>query len=406
MLAAQDEAYELATAAIARCLEIMPESPVLWRAYVALMQGDADVVTAAHSKCPHDPEIWLANLVIKTRAAAEVSAPTPEGSPVSHESPSSLPDLTNIVNSAIEADVFAPGTLVRAGDHLLSQRQPDLAAKLARVAIPKSRGLLSAHVLGLRTALILGDARWAQACAINGVEHAQDPTPFYKTLVDIKSARRQVDNDLLVALEYLQDQTGAEPRWAETLGWVYFQKGDMRRALSIFGSVMEGDTKGVSIQTLILAAEAARRDEKVDRAVRILEAAYAMQPERTSVLNNLVYLLAQSQQTLPRARALMPKLLEIGSESFAVMDTAAIVYLRSGDLESAKLWMDKATAALKQDSYSANEVRLNAAELQMRRGEYEAARASIQSLRQDATRTDFIDQKARSLLRDINSLSQ
>jgi tetratricopeptide (TPR) repeat protein len=176
--------------------------------------------------------------------------------------------------------------------------------------------------------------------------------------------------------------------------------------LSIFGSVMEGDTKGVSIQTLILAAEAARRDAKVDRAVKILEAAYAMQPERLSVLNNLVYLLAQDPQTLSRARALMPKLLEIGSESFAVMDTAAIVYLRSGDLESAKVWMDKATASLKKDSYSANEVRLNAAELQMRRGEYAAARESIETLRQDATRTDFIDQKARSLLRDIQSLEQ
>ncbi len=281
-----------------------------------------------------------------------------------------------------------------------------MAAKLAKAAIPVSRGLLSAHVLGLRTALVQGDARWAQACAINGVENAQDPTPFYKTLVDIKAARRQVDNDLLVALEYLQDQADSEPRWAETLGRVYFQKGDMRRALSIFGSVMEGDTKGVSIQTLILAAEAARRDAKVDRAVKILEAAYAMQPERLSVLNNLVYLLAQDPQTLSRARALMPKLLEIGSESFAVMDTAAIVYLRSGDLESAKVWMDKATASLKKDSYSANEVRLNAAELQMRRGEYAAARESIETLRQDATRTDFIDQKARSLLRDIQSLEQ
>jgi len=402
MLAAREQEYEIAMAAIGRCLELMPESAVLWRAQIALREGNPDVVAAAQSACPNDPEIWLANLVINTQNARESMS--------GDEQPAAggelLSTITNLVVSAVGSDTFAPGTLVRAGDYLLSQRQPALAAMLARAAIPKSRGLLSAHVLGLRTALVQGDARWAQACAINGVENAQDPTPFYKTLVDIKAARRQVDNDLLVALEYLQDQADAEPRWAETLGRVYFQKGDMRRALSIFSSVLEGDTKGVSIQTLILAAEAARRDEKVDRAIRILEAAYVIQPERLSVLNNLVYLLAQSSQTLPRAQALMPRLLEIGSESFAVMDTAAIVYLRSGDIEKAKLWMDKATAALKQDSYSANEVKLNAAELQMRRGEYEAARESIQALRQDATRSDFIDQKARSLLRDINSLSQ
>jgi len=131
-----------------------------------------------------------------------------------------------------------------------------------------------------------------------------------------------------------------------------------------------------------------------------------MQPDRLSVLNNLVYMLAQNPQTLARARALMPRLLEIGSESFAVMDTAATVYLRSGDLDNAKVWMDKATAALKVDSYSANEVRLNAAELQMRRGEYDAAREAVETLRKDASRSDFVDQKARSLLREMNSLTQ
>ena len=247
--------------------------------------------------------------------------------------------------------------------------------------------------------------RWALTCAINGVENAQDPTPFYKTLVDIKAARRQVDNDLLAALEYLQDQEGAEPRWAETLGRVYFEKGDMRRALSIFGTVMEGDTKGVNIQTLILAAEAARRTSKTARAIRILEAAYALQPERLSVLNNLVYLLAQNPKTLPRARALMPKLLDIGADSFAVMDTAAVVYLRSGDMANAKVWMDKAMKALEDDNYSAKEVRLNAAELQVRRGELEGARKGIEELRQDGSRTDFIDQRARHLLHDINKLN-
>ena len=406
MLAARESDYELATAAVARCLELIPDSPVLWRVYIALTEGDADTVDTAQSRCPHDPEIWLASLVTRTGSLTDVSAGSANIARSTSPGSPSWSTITNMVSTAIEKNVFAPGTLVRAGDFLLSRRQPALAAALARQAIPQARGLLSAHVLGLRTALVQGNARWAETCAMNGVENAQDPTPFYKTLVDIKSARRHVDNDLLVALEYLQDQADAEPRWAETLGRVYFQKGDMRRALSIFGSVMEGDTKGVSIQTLILAAEAARRDAKVDRAVRILEAAYAMQPERMSVLNNLVYLLAQNPQTLSRAQALMPKLLEIGSESFAVMDTAAIVYLRSGDIESAKLWMDKATAALKEDSYSANEVKLNAAELQMRRGEYDAARVSVQALRQDATRTDFIDQKARGLLRDINSLSQ
>ncbi len=318
MLAAQDEHYDIAGNAIRRCLELIPNSPVLWRAQIALSEGTLSVVQAAYAKCPTDPEIWLANLVTTTRSIKSTNTTTnpefgeapivtgvPAGSREAKTQNSELgtqnPELslTNLVDNAISSATFSPGTFVRAGDFLLEQREPQLAKRLALVAIPKARGLLSAHVLGLRTALVLNDAKWAQACAMNGVENAEDPTPFYKTLVDIKSARRQVDSDLFAALEYLQEKETKESRWSQTLGRVYFQKGDMRRALSIFGSVIDGDTKGISVQTLILAAEAARRDDKMDRAISILEAAYARQPERLSVLNNLVYLLAQQPASLP-----------------------------------------------------------------------------------------------------------
>jgi len=144
----------------------------------------------------------------------------------------------------------------------------------------------------------------------------------------------------------------------------------------------------------------------MEKAVNILESAYAMKPDELSVLNNLVYLLAQNPNTLSRAKALMPKLLDMGSDSFAVMDTAAIVYLRSGDLEKAQEWMSKARAAIKDNSYSAPEVRLNAAEILMRSGKYKEARESIQILRHNNSRTDYIDQKARGLLRDIERLSE
>jgi exosortase/archaeosortase family protein len=426
MLAARDEDYGLADAALTRGLELMPDSPVLWRAHVAVTEGASNIVAEAYKHCPNDPEIWLANLVVTTKALPKPTPPNAEpgtrnaelGTPNAQPgTPNAQPGTPNpqpgtpnpstlLVSEAIASGMFAPGTLVRAGDYLLSERHVELAAQLARAAIPKARGLLAAYVLGLRTALLQGDAIWAQACAISGVENARNPTPFYKTLVDIKAARRQVDSDLLSALEYLQDRETAEPRWAETLGRVYFQKGDMRRALSIFSSVIDGDTKGVNIRSMILAAEAARRNSKDNKAISILEAAYEMQPERLSVLNNLVYLLAQDPQTISRARALMPKLLKIGSDSFAVMDTAAVVYLRSGDLVNAKIWMDRAMASLDDDSYSAQEIRLNSAELLARRGDFDEARKGVAEVRQNAERTDYVDQKARGLLRDIETLDR
>jgi Flp pilus assembly protein TadD len=223
-------------------------------------------------------------------------------------------------------------------------------------------------------------------------------------LVDIKAYGRKVDNYLIEALEYLQDRKGAAPQWAEMLGKIYFQKGDVQRSLSIFSSVIKGDTRNVSVGTLILAAEAARRNSKMKKAVSILESAYDAMPEQVPVLNNLVYLLAQDPGTLSRAQALVPKLKKLGGDSFAVMDTIAMVYLRSGDIENARVWMDKAMSSLKKDSYSTPEVRLNAAEIQMRSGDYQKARSIIGELRQDYSRTDYIDQKARTLLHEIDSL--
>ncbi len=404
MLAAQQKMYKIAETALIRCSKIMPDSQVLWRAIIALTEGDRLIVAEAYKKCPEDPEIMLAELVTKTQLMID-DAIADRGTSSTNALSLSWGWATNMVTDVIASQQCDPGTLVRAGDYLLSKGQSKLAADLARDSISNGRGLLAAHVLGLRIALFQRNLRWAEACVINGIENAQNPTPFYKTMVDIKASGRKLDNSLMDALEYLHGQNSADPRWAEMLGRVYFQKGDMQRALSIFGSVMAGDTKSVNVRTLILAAEAARRNSKMDRAVSILESAYAMQPDQLSVLNNLVYLLAQNPNTLARARALTPKLLEIGSDSFAVMDTAAMVYLKSGDMEKAQLWMSKAMNALQKDSYSAQEVKLNAAELQMKLGNYKKAREGINELRQDSSDNDYIDQQAQGLLRDIESLS-
>ena len=390
MLAARQQDSGLATAALRKAFEHTPASAVAWRALVALSSDDAATVRAAAEQCPRDPELFLAELVVSTREAADDQA--------------RWDAIAQRIDAAAAGTVFSPETLIRAGDLLLASGKPALADRLARAALPRAQGLLAAHVLTLRTALLLGDADRALAATIRGIEQARDPVPFYRVLVDLKVARRQVDNDLLSALEYLQANRGDDPRWAEALGSLYFQKGDMRRALTIFGSVIDEDTKGVQVRTLLLAAEAARLDAKNERAVRILEAAYAMHPEQVSVLNNLVYLLAQNPQTVARAQSLLPKLLEIGGDRFAVMDTAAMVALRSGDTTQAAAWMEKALALLDKGEYAAREVRLNSAEVQARSGDVEAARRTLDELRSEPGGSNYIDQRARQLLRDIDMM--
>jgi len=390
MLAARQRDTRLARAALRQALTHAPASAVVWRALVALSGDDAETVLAAAERCPDDPELFLADLVVRVREAAKDEA--------------HWEAIRQRVETAAAGTVFSPETLIRAGDLLLASGKPELADHLAKAATPRAQGLLAAHVLALRTALLLGDADRALTATIRGIEQAHDPVPFYRVLVDLKVARREIDNDLLIALEYLQTNRRDDPRWAEALGALYFQKGDMRRALTIFGSVIDADTKGVQVRTLLLAAEAARLDAKDEHAIRILEVAYALHPEQVSVLNNLVYLLAQHPRTLERAKTLLPKLLEIGGDQFAVLDTAAMVALRSGDITKAQTLMEKALAMLDEGEYAAREVKLNAAEVLMRGGDIEAARLTLGELRSDPGRSSYIDQRARQLLRDIDMM--
>ncbi len=380
---------ETAVAAVRRALSEAPLAPVLWRMLVGLTDGAGDVVREAHAACPDDSELWLAALVIGVTTNAEPAA------------------RAVLLDEAVAAaGRYPPGDVVRGADYLLRQGYREQAVAMARTVIPRARGLLAAYVLGIRAAVAGGDLSWAMTCVINGIENAVDPTPFYRVLVAIKATGGKVDNDLVSALEFLRDRDRQGSQWSEMLGRVYFAKGDMQRALTIFGSVIDEDTRGVRVQTLLLAAEAARLQNKSERALRILESAYALHPERMSILNNLVYMLAQDERTIRRAVELLPKLLDLGGESFAVMDTAAVVYLRSGQLDLARQYLDRAMKGLSDKAYSAAEVKLNAAELRLRMGQHDDARKELDALRRDPGRSDFVDMRARRLIGELDSLQR
>jgi Tfp pilus assembly protein PilF len=318
------------------------------------------------------------------------------------EEPNPLGDeLASSLKEALADERFAVGTIVRAGDFLLRKGFVTAAEAAARYGVERGQGLLAAYVLGMRCAVAKGDADWALSCALAGAEAASDPAPFYKAIVDIKSLQRDVDGDMIAALEYMQEHAPAETEWPQRLGHVYFQQGDPRRAFSVLEPVIESDAGSVRVQSLLLASEAARLQGKRRAAIQILEKAYSMHPESLAVLNNLVYNLAQEEATLPRARALLPKLLATGEESFAAQDTVAMVHLRSGNLQQAQLHMDMALALLDEQDYAAAEVNLNAATILYRLGQYHEARKRVHKARHEGRLTAFVDRASLELLREI-----
>jgi len=388
VLQARQKKYDVAIAAIDRAVDLMPDSPFLRRIQIMLKEGDAATVEAALLACPDDPEIWLASLVMRYQRGHE------------KDKAWAMEEITR----ATEGDRFPVGDIVRAGDFFLRMNVKDVAVKAAKYAIPRCRGYLPAYALGVRCGVLTGDLKWALECSLLGIENARDPRPFYVVLTDIKVRSKQLDNDLITGLEYLQNRAPEQKIWSEILGAVYFDKKDTKRAMSVLTPIIYEDMRGVRVQSLLLAAESARVEGEMTKAVDILEMANAMYPERLSVLNNLVYSLAQNDQTLDKARMLLPRLLDMGGDSYAVLDTASTVYMRSGDARRAREYMEKALSKMKKDAYGASEVNLNAARLFFNTGDYEAARRKAEEVRNSPEAGRLVEAHARALLEQIKAI--
>ncbi|MBT3296647.1 MAG: archaeosortase/exosortase family protein [Verrucomicrobia bacterium] len=385
MLLARQERYGEAAKAVAAALELSPQSVVLRRIHMVLAEDRDAAVTAARTQCPDDPAIWLASLMQSFQ----------------HEGKGAWAD--EMIKQAVAERRFACETFTRAGDFLLRAGMPTAAAAAARHAIDEAQSLVPPYVLGVRCGMLLREYDWALSCALRGAELAQDPTPFFKTVVTLKWARDSRDNDIVKALQYLQQHDPEQDEWAERLGLVYFEKRDSRRALSVLSAEIDKRGAKMRMQSLLMAAEAARMQGNHAKAVEVLELAYSLYPARVNVLNNLVYALSERPATMKRAEALLPKLVALGKESFPVLDTAAMVYLRAGQVERARDLMERAMTLMEPGHYSALEMTLNAAEIYMLSGKWDEAETHLNAVWEFHDRSSDIDNRAKALLKKLKN---
>lgn len=374
-----------ASAATTKALEYQPGSGLLHRLEV-LLKLDAQTATRALAAQPLDSELWLAYLVSKTRAGADAAWADRE------------------VQKAVNNRLYAPGTLVRAGDFLLRHNFTNAACIAARAAIKEGQGLLPADVLGVTAALKIQDHSWALACARAGTEHALEPWPFYKIIIGLKIRSGKADPDVIRALEGLAAKYPDESIWAERLGEIYFQKGQTDRALGVLEDALAREVghKQALPRTYLLAAESARREGNIPRAVKILRSAYVRYATDMNVLNNLIFTLAQDPMYVAEAMALLPTLLDSKRDDFAIHDTAALVYMRSGNLADAEKHMKKALTLVKKGDYAWLEVYLNAAETQIRMGKLREAHESLALILKNPQRSSLMDARARELQDELS----
>ncbi len=371
--------------AINKALEYQPSSGLLNRLHV-LLKKDVNTVKTTLAAQPLDSELWLAYLVAQVRSTTNSNWADRE------------------IQKAVDNDLYPPGTLVRAGDLFLRYNLTNAASIAAHAAIKNGQGLLPADVLGVTTAIKLQDNAWALLCARAGTEHAIEPWPFYKIIIGLKIRSGKADPDIIRALEGLASHYPEESVWAQRLGELYFQKGQTDRALGVLEDALarEVGNKQALPRTYLLAAESARREGNIARAIKILKSAYVRYPADLNVLNNLIFTLAQDPLYIADALSLLPTLLSNEKNDFAIHDTAALVYTRAGNLAEAEKHMQKALSLVKKGDYAWLEVYLNAAEAQIKLGKLREARESLSLILKTQERSSIIDARARELQDELS----
>lgn len=372
----QDDASRI----LRKATVLLPESPTLWQELVSLSGGQREVITAARKAHPSNSELWLAELVAKTRDTGPGDWALTE------------------IRRATEAKTFPAGTMVRAGDFLRGAGMPDAASLAATYAIKHAAGLIPAYVLGLQCALATNDLKRALACASQAAGYAIDPLPFEKTIIELQM-RQGGKNISLSLLNKVRAQFPNDHQWSEYLGFINFQNHDIAAAFNVLVPMLDkglmGKMHGASV---LLAAEAAYIEGHNNKATEILEKAYESQPNNIVVLNNLVYSLAQNPGTLARAEALLPKLLAAKMESASVFDTAATVYCKAGKIQQAAEFTRRALKLVQSTDNALDELHLNAAEVFIRLGEFKDARAQLDIVSRIGQRSQAIEKRRQTLV--------
>jgi len=324
LLQAQRGQYDNAYNTTARALKETPAAAILHQLAVTLSSGAADTVDQAFQACPNDADLWLAKLITAHKTGADKKT------------------LSAILKPACENHPrYSPGTLVRAAGFLLKVNQPQLAEQLIDTTLHHDNAYVPAYLLGIHTARICSDLPTAIKRANSASELAPNPWPFHRTSAQLQMALSSTDPSVITKLEALKTRFPTETEWRVRLGCIYMEHDDAERAWRVLEPLVKGDAPQLPHQVMIRAAEAARRNGRQQTAVRLLRQLHAKNPDNLRILSNLIFTLAQKQESQNAAAELVPKLLQLENDA-ATLDTAAFALNAVNKPQDALIHINKA----------------------------------------------------------------
>jgi tetratricopeptide (TPR) repeat protein len=414
---------DAALEAAEKAARFMPDSPILWYPVISLSRGRPTVLAEAASHCPHDDDIWLAQLV----AAID---------PALNPTDSSKGDVQLLIDQALSSRNISPAALTRGGAYLFRMGAYEPAQRLAAAASTKDPSFLPAQLAALRCAMQSNDRKLALIATRQAIQASLKPdiALFQKYVALHSEEPNPEDPYLLNALQVLRKYNPDDPRWLPMLAYIRFLRGGWQNIDAFYEFSKAMDMGITNKSTTFFAAEASRRMGNPGRAAQILRDMLLNDPDDIEVLNNLAYTLASVQENpiakntagttaledipddssfitrsdaLDEALRIIPKLLRLAPSELSVLDTATFVLIEAGKIKDAEHALSLLAEKAKDEPEYAFKAAIHQARLQMIAGDSAAAEKTIRtSIRSSKGISDEDVMRANTLLAEVMTIQE
>lgn len=156
---------------------------------------------------------------------------------------------------------------------------------------------------------------------------------------------QKASNEYEIILKRVAEQNPDSSEIPAFLGQLYYSEGKIAQAIAEFERVLAKSGPTAELHSILgsLYLELPDRAKAIAQFKRSIE----LDPKNDGSLNSLGYMYAEDGVNLDEAVTLIQRALEVDPENGAYLDSLGWAYYRKGDLENAKLFLERALGFIK-----------------------------------------------------------
>lgn len=403
LLLANNKKHKKALEAVQKALEFMPQSALLWNMAISLSNADTSIISHARQACPNNDNIWLAELVTRTRPSKK----SPNTAKTIANQEKDIIKQLSIITKSIHP-IYSAAAMTRASEYLFRIGMNTAAAMAAHNASNNAQSYLPAHIMAIKCALKEDNKKWALKATKRAIDSALNPPPLlFKELVKLKIEDNKLatDSEMIEALSNLRRADQNNIRWAEMLGFIRFQRGnwEVMDALQEMTFAIQNGSR--SKLAFIIAAESSRLLNNLDQSIYLLRQGLNLFPNDITLRNNLAFVLAHTKDGIKEAITIIEELIRENPDNEQILDSAIVIYIKSNQLDKAKDMIKDILNKTKENSEIYFRTKTNQADIYIRESNLTAAKTILEKIINTSANIPKLDLiKASDLLNKVRTI--